>query len=192
MLNLTYLENIAIAGRTGSGKSALIHKMIKDFQKKFKPEERQLVLIDTKCVELSEFHGVANIYNHIYHSEREVLDLFAEFINNVDDTPKTIIIDEISDLMYEDEFKVVKFIEYCKMHSRLNIIFASQNTDDSLFTPKILKFTDHIFCFDTVLYGDKKYLLGEDFDMQLGQGEFIFYNKHDGTKTKHSIDEIEV
>lgn len=190
MLNLTYLENIAIGGRTGCGKSALIHKMIKDFQKKFKPEERQLVLIDTKCLEMSDFYGVPNIYGHIYHEEKEIMSLFSELMQNVDDVPKTVIVDELSDLMYEDEFKVTKFIEYCKMNSRLNIIFASQNTDDSLFTPQILKFTDYIFCFDTVLYSDKNYLLGEFTDIQLGQGEFIFYNKHDRTKTKHSIDEI--
>jgi len=95
-----------ISGRTGSGKSYLLHKLIKYFTENYKSGELKLVLIDPKRVEYSEYKDSSYLFCPVIYTVPEAKEVFKTIGKEIDKRKNTkekmpqiaIIIDELSDL----------------------------------------------------------------------------------------------
>ncbi|MBN2489691.1 MAG: DNA translocase FtsK 4TM domain-containing protein, partial [Planctomycetes bacterium] len=59
--DLTQMPHLLVAGATGAGKSVCLNSIILSLLLTRRPEEAQLILIDPKMVELSQFHRIPHL-----------------------------------------------------------------------------------------------------------------------------------
>ena len=59
--DLAQMPHLLIAGSTGSGKSVCIHAIVTSLLFKFSPDQLRLVMIDSKLVELRQYHALPHL-----------------------------------------------------------------------------------------------------------------------------------
>jgi len=105
--DLVELENILMAGETGSGKSVFLHQVIWTLIPKFSPDKLELLLIDMKVVEFGRYKKLP----HLITDPITNSGLAVEWLTKILDKKKrsktkkrntVIFIDTFSDIMYSD------------------------------------------------------------------------------------------
>lgn len=118
--DLADMPHLLIAGATGSGKSVMLNVILTALTKQMKPADMQLILIDPKRVELSQFAKMPHLLMPVVYEDKEAAEvlqfaveemekryekLMEAGVRTVDDykgkdMPKlVIVIDEFADLM---------------------------------------------------------------------------------------------
>lgn len=127
-----------IAGTTGSGKSVLLHNIIFNI---LINSDAQLYLLDPKMIEFNKFSSERI---QVHHSYEDALYLVSELIESMETRykmirdgisinsicPSVLIIDEFSDLIYQDKDKklhdsLCKLAQKCRA-AKIYIIIATQ------------------------------------------------------------------
>lgn len=115
-VNIEKAPHLLIAGQTGSGKSVLENTIISSLLMNYSPNELQLMLIDPKCVELSQYTGVPHLLAPIITDAQKAAIGLNYCVSVMEERYKTmekrglqngkdiysaivIVIDELADLM---------------------------------------------------------------------------------------------
>ena len=152
-----------IAGTTGSGKSVLLNGIIRELMETYIPEQKKLILIDPKRVELSQYKNTefCTAYTSDYQTAITYLD---NSIALIEDRYKAmeragtkqttqyhlyIIIDELADLMIspaarEIKLKMQKILQIGRA-AGVHIIAATQAPNRKIIPAElVLNFTNRI------------------------------------------------
>jgi hypothetical protein len=73
--DLADMPHLLIAGASGSGKSVMLNVLLTALTKQMKPEAMQLILIDPKRVELSQFSRVPHLVQPIVFNDQEATEV---------------------------------------------------------------------------------------------------------------------
>jgi S-DNA-T family DNA segregation ATPase FtsK/SpoIIIE len=191
-----------IAGSTGSGKSVLLHTLIKNV---FRLNETgnfniRLVLVDPKSVEFSKYRGAKNV-DHIATKYNETISIlkwletimentYAAFtdvgVNSVDDLQRDypkyfLIIDEVADLMLQDKSTHEFERLLCRLAAKgramgLSIVAASQRPSVDIITGSLkANFPARIAC-KVASKMDSKVILDQSGAETLVRGDCIIHN----------------
>ncbi len=71
--DIANLPHLLCAGSTGSGKSVFINSLIISMLYRLSPSELRLILIDPKCVELSNYNGLPHLLHPVITSPDEAV-----------------------------------------------------------------------------------------------------------------------
>ncbi len=159
--DLSQLPHLLVAGTTGTGKSNLLSSFIIDIIYKSKPEEVQLVLIDTRATNFSRFNGIPHLLIPVTTNSNKTIGVLAyliqemfnryqlfqnEKVDNIDAYNEVakqkisrivVIIEDFCDLMIETEKEVEQYIQRLIQMSRaagINLIISTQRPSRDVIT----------------------------------------------------------
>lgn len=169
-------QNILIAGTTGSGKSVLLNGIINSILYE-NPAKHQMVLIDLKIVEFSQFKNTAHCIscatskNEAEMALAYVYDLIKmrlknmekRGIKNFDGTKIHLIIDEMAELMLDskDCAKLLQRICQIGRAAGVQVICATQCPLSSVIPTKIKVNFNIVIGLHTRTAQDSRNILGE-------------------------------
>ena len=148
-LPLEELSQTIIFGATGSGKSNFLHMMVTDLARSYSPKELQLALADPKHVEFNMYKSLPHLICPLSKTADEIhslLKICIDRINNKNNTPIIIIIDELAELTFDK--KIMSTLnEILNKGAKHNIflIMATQRPD--LIPEEIINKTKTQICF---------------------------------------------
>ena len=64
-IDISKAPHVLIAGQTGSGKSVLENDLIASLLLAYTPQEMQLLMIDPKCTELTQYNGIPHLIHEV-------------------------------------------------------------------------------------------------------------------------------
>lgn len=85
IIDLAKTPHMLIAGTTGCGKSVTVNSMLISMLCKFNPSELQMILIDPKMLELSNYNGIDHLYTDVVTDMDDAVDVLDEVIEMMDD-----------------------------------------------------------------------------------------------------------
>lgn len=154
-LNLEKAPHVLIAGQTGSGKSVLQNAMIASLLMNYTPNELQLVLVDPKRSELTQFAGIPHLLTDVV-TTAEKAALTLSYIENVMEERYStlskmgkqngkgiysnivIVIDELADLMLSSYKKSIETsltrIAQLGRAANIHLILATQRPTVNVVT----------------------------------------------------------
>lgn len=156
-LDIAHAPHILIAGATGGGKSVCLNTIICGLLAKCTPNDVQLLMIDTKKVELSAYNGIPHLLappatdgntavwylKEIIRLMRERSDLLNSYgVKHLDDLPVkyphfVVVIDELADLMLmkKDEIEpLLVSIAQLGRAAGIHLILATQRPTVNVVT----------------------------------------------------------
>lgn len=121
--DLREMPHCLIAGSTGSGKSVMLNVILKSLTEQMTPEDMQLVLIDPKRVELSQFKDVPHLMSKVIYDHGRAMRALKWLVDEMEERYMTLeqagarsiedyaggmsyivcVIDEFADLMLESK-----------------------------------------------------------------------------------------
>lgn len=176
--NFHDIPHILIGGSIGSGKSIFLNSLITSIAKNYTSNDVQLLLIDSKRIELKQFETLPNVINNkILSSEDDVInnltkikeeierryELFCinkvkniEEYNKLDSIKKlqniVIIIDEFADYMFNSTKKQFEdCIEYITRKSQacgIFLVIATQRVFEDTITNRIKNSFHYVISFN--------------------------------------------
>ena len=189
-VDLATLPHLLIGGATGQGKSVFLHSLICSLVQDHSPNEVELVLIDLKRVELSEYAKLPHLHGHIVYDPEHgtammkhiesVMDgrfsLFTEkgcgniteynIATEDDGLPHTIVvIDEFSDFMCNDDCGVFETtfsrIAALGRAAGIHLVMATSRPDAKVVTGALKANIPGRLSFKVAAKVDSLTLLGE-------------------------------
>ena len=213
-LNIKNSKNILVAGRTGSGKTTFLHKVITTLAKQ-NPSEIKLFLIDLKGVEFSIYNNINNLYKPVaenwvlavlglYNIADEIKSRIEKFnklkVSNIDKyneqvSPKeklpniVIIIDEACDLLGEKTKggEVLKYIASNSYQLGVHLILATQMLNEKLLFPSLKANMQTKICFKVSDKSDSLRVVHQAGAESLETGEFLHKGVGEETATKYKV-----
>lgn len=83
-LDIASLPHLIVAGASGSGKSSLIHGMLCSLLMRCEPRHVQMVLVDTKRVELTPYRGIPHLLHPVIVEADEAVNALEELVDEVE------------------------------------------------------------------------------------------------------------
>lgn len=83
-LDLAGLPHLIVAGASGSGKSSLLHAIICSLLMKCGPDQLQLVLVDTKRVEMTQYRGLPHLHRPVIVEVDEAIGALDALVSEVE------------------------------------------------------------------------------------------------------------
>lgn len=156
-ISLNDVPHILIGGATGSGKSVLLNNMICSLIRKHNENELDLVLIDTKRVELGIYKDIPQLATPIVNNVDSAINTLEIVCKIMDDRYKkmeemgirngidhfsklVVVIDELADLMITSDKYIEKYIVRIAQLGRacnINLIIATQRPTVDVVTGSI-------------------------------------------------------
>jgi len=201
--DLVELENIVIAGTTGSGKSTFNHVLINTLISKYSSKELKMYLADPKRVELLSYKILPHLIDivhieldNILHSlglmtverkRREILledrhvKSFDEYNSQLTDNKLpyiVIIIDTFSDMMAYAPIRFENYMSQILSDSTtygMHTVICDSRPSVDVFTEKLMKLFPTRIAFNTSSIIDSRVSLGQaGAEKLLGRGDMLF------------------
>ncbi len=83
-LDIAALPHLIVAGASGSGKSSLLHAMLCSLLMRCRPDQLQLVLVDTKRVELTPYRGIPHLLRPVIVEADEAVAVLESLVDEVE------------------------------------------------------------------------------------------------------------
>lgn len=157
--DLAAAPHLLLAGTTGSGKSVCIHALILSLIGKQKPSQLNLVLIDTKKIELSPYAKLPHLSGGILTEVTEILTKLDEIVNEMEqredafaslgirdiDDPRApvtkfprivVVVEEMADLLIQSpniEERLIRLAQKARA-TGIHLILATQRPDAKTFS----------------------------------------------------------
>lgn len=201
--DLTELENIIIAGSTGSGKSMFNNTLIWSLILSNSPKDLKLFISDVKRVAFGSYNGIPHLMDSVHVDVEDVLKSLDELVDerkkreslfrknkvkSFDEYNKkypdkklpfiVMVIDTFSDLMMYDskrfENVMEKLLTNSKDYGMFAVISDSRPSAD-VFTYNIRKLFPTRIAFNTASAIDSQMILGQlGAEKLLGRGDMLF------------------
>lgn len=88
--DLRNMPHLLVAGATGAGKSVFLNVALRALTDQMTPEEMQLVLIDPKRVELSQFKDLPHLAGRVIYEHEEAVKALSWLVNEMNDRYETL------------------------------------------------------------------------------------------------------
>lgn len=154
-IDIEKAPHLLIAGQTGSGKSVLENTLISSLLMNYNPSQLQLMLIDPKCVELSQYAGIPHLLSPIITDAQKAAIGLNYCVSVMEERYKTmekkgiqngkdiysaivIVIDELADLMLSGYRKPIETaitrIAQLGRAANIHLIIATQRPTVNVIT----------------------------------------------------------
>ena len=187
-LDLNKARNVLIAGKTGSGKSVFLHKVIKHLTENYSKEQVRLFLIDLKQTEFTEYKE-----NVIYDLEqaKSVLNDLANEINvkiKKEEKPTIIIVDECCELLLNYEtLSLLKTIAAKGRAINAHLILSTQMLAPDVLVPELKANLQTKICFPVDDLEDSLLFVHEEGAEKLKTGEFLYKSPYSDEIKRYKV-----
>ena len=214
-LNIPNARNILVAGRTGSGKSVFLHKVINGLINEPK-ENLRLFLIDLKDTEFSIYYNSKNLYKKVATDwgsaifplydildeigEREEkflklkvknIDKYNELVSSKEKLPHiVIIIDEALEFLRENTEggHVLKWLACNSTSLGVHLIISTQRAN--MVFPELKANLQTRVCFRVADKQDSMNVIHDKGAESLETGEFLYCSPKETNIVKHKVDRV--
>lgn len=197
------MPHALIAGTTGSGKSVMLNSWICTFLIRTRPDEVNLILVDPKRVELTQYNGIPHLLSEVIVDPVRIISalkwtvaemesrykLFSKFharnlkaynqIQGIEKKPYIIfIIDELADLMMfarSDAENLITRIAQMSRATGIHLILATQRPSVDVITGLMKANIPTRIAFNVASMIDSKVVLDTPgAEKLLGKGDMLF------------------
>jgi len=116
--DLTQMPHLLVAGATGAGKSVCLNTIIMSFLLTRRPEELQLILIDPKMVELSQFRKIPHLMTPVVTDMRRAPGILEWAVQRMDERYGLLNAARVRHLIAYNKLKPADRTARMKEHSR--------------------------------------------------------------------------
>jgi S-DNA-T family DNA segregation ATPase FtsK/SpoIIIE len=174
-LDLNKARNVLIAGKTGSGKSAFLHKVIKHLTEDYSKEQVRLLLIDLKRTEFTEYKE--NVICDLEKAKGVLKDLVNKINVKIkkEETHTIIIVDECCELLLNCEtLSLLKTIAAKGRAIDAHLILSTQMLAPDVLVPELKANLQTRICFQVTNTKDSLLVVHEEGAENLKTGEFLY------------------
>ena len=213
-LDLISARHVLVAGKTGSGKSVYLHKVINALKEQDRKDVR-LFLVDLKGTEFVRYDNINNIYKKVatdwgsaifglWDILDEVEDRYDKFERNsvsyLDDYNAlgveeklphiVIIIDEAVDLLHEkgEGGLVLRWLAERSNNAGVHIILATQMLAEEVLFPNLKVNLQTRLCFKVFDEVSSLRVLHKEGAEKLNVGEFLYCNPYSAEIKKYKVE----
>ena len=174
-LDLNKARHVLVAGKTGSGKSAFLHKAIKHLTENYTKDEVRLFLIDLKQTEFTEYKE--NVICDLEQAKSVLNDLVNKINVKIkkEEIPTIIIVDECCKLLLNCEtLSLLKTIAAKGRAIDANLILSTQMLAPDVLVPELKANLQTRICFRVADKQDSLNVIHETGAEKLKAGEFLY------------------
>ena len=186
---LEEMKNLLIIGSTGSGKSKLLHQIILSLISQNKPDEMQLILIDSKNLEFNQFSDLAYLKYPLAEKIEDALGIFKRILEEIkrrEEKPQDlrcpiiVILDEYSNYALDKLGSEMNY--YLNMITRkghevgIHFILTSQRTSTEAISTEIKNNCGYKLALKVSSADDSRAVIGQRGAENLDTGEGLLNN----------------
>jgi DNA segregation ATPase FtsK/SpoIIIE, S-DNA-T family len=201
------MPHLLVGGVTGGGKSIALHSMICSLLMTTTPDELQLMLVDSKCVEMPQYEGIPNLITPVITDAYEAVDFFKALVLMMDKRYKfaqemgarsldelneklspenkipyiLVVCDEIADLMFLSKHDVEESITRIAGKARavgIHVILATQSPRREVISGLLKSNLPSRIGFSTSSSLDSRIIMDSmGCENLLGNGDMLFSNQ---------------
>jgi S-DNA-T family DNA segregation ATPase FtsK/SpoIIIE len=205
IVDLTHAPHTLMAGGTGSGKSVLIHSILRQLISRYSRELLNLVLIDPKCAELVFYAGAPQLIQPIATDAESASKLLDFVIGKMDERnalfskhgcrdiarwnkkhpdklmPRIlVVVDEFADIILTDEYgfedKVTRIAAKARS-AGIHMILCTQRPDSKVVNGRIKANFSGRICLKVSNSLNSRIVIDEDGGEKLrGRGDMLVFN----------------
>lgn len=214
-LDLNKARHVLIAGKTGSGKSTFLHKIIKHLTENYSKDEVRLFLIDLKQTEFIKYSHLNNLYKKVATDYGGTIFGLYDILDDLEDRKEkfeknsvftieeynalslekklpniVIIIDEASILLGENKegTQVLKWLAAQGHGVGVHLIIATQMVSLDLLVPELKANLQTRVCFSVCDEKDSFLIVHSEGAKKLKTGEFLYKSPNCNKITKYKIE----
>ena len=174
-LDLNKARHVLVAGKTGSGKSTFLHKVINYLTKNYSKDEVRLFLIDLKQTEFLRYK------EYVIYDLEQAKSVLNDLVNKInaevekEARPTIIIVDECCDLLLDCEtLSLLKTIAAKGRAINANLILSTQMFAPDVLVPVLKANLQTRVCFPVADIDDSFLIVHEECAEKLKTGEFLY------------------
>lgn len=188
LLDLNKASHVLVAGKTGSGKSIFLHKVINSIATNYYKKEIDLVLIDLKQTEFYKYKE--GVVDNLAQAKAFLGDL-ASKINakeRQEEKPTIIIVDECADLLLDDRaLELLCLISARGRGINTHLILSTQMISPNALVPSLRANLQTRICFPVADREDSILILHKEGAEKLKKGEFLYKSPYSDEIKRYKV-----
>lgn len=174
-LDLNKARNVLVAGKTGSGKSIFLHKIIKHLTENYSKDEVRLFLIDLKQTAFLRYK------DYVIYDLEQAKGILNDLVNKInaearkEERPTIIIVDECCELLLDYEtLSLLKTIAAKGRAVNAHLILSTQMFAPDVLVPELKANLQTRVCFPVADIDDSFLIVHSEGAEKLSVGEFLY------------------